>query len=200
MRNIVHEQPPLGVAPPAQAQPVADAHPEPGPAPASIPATRRTRRAQRETAYDRITRVLGLAMAALLLLALWVTGGYFTLLWLARIGFAPASPGVALADWLLQRGPAVTSHWLSCLVAWSIPLAITLAEVGLWPTRTRHPFTWALFVAVLLFSSFTSAAGIAVSLKLDPLSSWVIGAIVGVAIDLAPEKGWRVLWRLLTEA
>jgi hypothetical protein len=116
MRNVLREQYPVEAPSPDQGLPIADAQPEAVRPAASAPATRRTRRARRETAYDRITRVLGLAMAAVLLLGLWLTGGYFTLLWLTTLGFAPAGPGIAIGNWILQRGPVVTDHWLRCFV------------------------------------------------------------------------------------
>jgi hypothetical protein len=166
----------------------------------AAPSTSRSRRAGRLTTYDRVTRVGGLLVGVGLMLALWLVGGYFTLVWLRSIGLTFAGSGLAAIDAVLARGPATEAHWTAVLLAWSLPLAITLAEIGLWPTRTRHPFTWLIFLAVLAFSSFTTAAGVALSLRTDPLTAWVVGALLGVTLDLVPEKGVRVLWRLLWES
>jgi hypothetical protein len=166
----------------------------------TAPGTSRSRRAGRLTTYDRVTRVGGLLVGVGLMLTLWLVGGYFTLVWLRSIGLTFAGSGLAAIDAVLARGPVTEAHWTAVLLAWSLPLAITLAEIGLWPTRTRHPFTWLIFLAVLAFSSFTTAAGVALSLRTDPLTAWVVGALLGVTLDLMPEKGVRVLCRLLWES
>lgn len=160
----------------------------------------RSRRPRRTTSYDRVTRVTGLLVACMLMVALWTTGGYFTLTWLVSVGLTPMSAGTAFVDSLLNRDPPITTHWLAVLLAWSIPGSVTVLEIGLWPVRTRHPFTWLLFLAVLAFSSFTTAAGIAQSMRADPITAWAIGGVLGIILDLVPEKGMRVLWRLLWES
>lgn len=193
MRNVVPTQAEPEPSPvrPAQAAPPVVEQPTTSP---------RSRRPRRTSTYDRVTRVVGLLVACALMVALWTAGGYFTLSWLASIGLAQANAGTAFVDALLSHGPPIADHWLAILLAWSIPGGVTVLEIWLWPVRTRHPFTWFLFLAVLAFSSFTSAAGIAQSLHADPITAWVIGGVLGIILDLVPEKGKRVCWRLLWES
>ena len=69
-----------------------------GHAPASVPAAGGTsasrRRRQASSTYDRVTRSIGLVVALLLMAALWLTGGYFTLQWFASLGVRVAAAGL----------------------------------------------------------------------------------------------------------
>jgi hypothetical protein len=158
-----------------------------------------SRRRATRSSYDQVMRTLGLLAGLVLLAGCWVAGGYFTLAWLASVGFVPARAGTALVDVMLGYRRVLGVHWVAVAAAWSVPLLITILQIGLWPTRTRHPFATTLFFVVLSFSTFTTAAGVSLSLDTDPTTAWAIGAAVGVFLDLAPEKGARVLWRLLRE-
>jgi hypothetical protein len=152
--------------------------------------------------YDRVTRSIGLVVALLLMLALWVTGGYLTLTWLASMGVRLADAGLTPVAWLLRLPvPHQTaSHWLWGVLAWCIPAAISGAEIGLWPRRVAHPLLWLIWGAFLCFDAWTTAAGMVVLIATDPTTAWLIGLATGAALALLPEKSARVIWALLREA
>ncbi|NTU82122.1 MAG: hypothetical protein HGA45_22540, partial [Chloroflexales bacterium] len=49
------------------------------------------------------------------------------------------------------------------------------------------------------FDTWTTAAGVVLVITAEPVTAWLIGLSVGVALALLPEKGARVIWRLLHE-
>jgi hypothetical protein len=67
--------------------------------------------------YDRVLKTAGLMFAFLVAAALWRTDGFFTLTALSEFGIRLAGIG---------------------LLQWSIPVAITGATLGLWPSRKQR--------------------------------------------------------------
>lgn len=165
-------------------------------------ATTPSRRRATSTRYDRVTRAVGLCVALVLMAALWLGGSFFTLQWLSSVGVRVADAGLAPVAWLL-RLPAPQSagpdHWLWAVAAWLLPVAISGAEIGLWPRRVAHPLMWLIWAAFLGFDAWTTAAGVVLFITADPVTAWLIGLGLGVALALLPEKGTRVIWRLLRE-
>lgn len=132
--------------------------------------------------------------------ALWLTGGYFTIQWLASVGLRIADAGLTPIAWLLRLpGPTSDEHWLWAVAIWSFPAAISAVEIGLWPRRVAHPLLWLIWAAFLGFDALTTAAGVVLVVAADPLTAWLIGLTAGVALALLPEKAARVIWRLLRE-
>lgn len=175
-----------------------------GQAPGSVPAAGGTsasrRRRQTSSTYDRITRSIGLVVALLLMAVLWLTGGYFTLQWFASLGVRVAAAGLAPVAWLLGLPPGQAgAHWLWAVAAWALPAAISAAEIGLWPRRVAHPLLWLIWAAFLGFDAWTTGAGVLLVVAGDQVTAWLIGLGVGVALALLPEKGARVIWRMLRE-
>jgi hypothetical protein len=159
-----------------------------------------SRRRRSASTYDRITHTAGLLVALALMAALWVTGGYFTLTWLSSIGVRLADVGLAPIDVLLRLSSTrPAAHWLWVLTAWLIPASLSAAEVGLWPRRVAHPLLWCIWVVFLGFDAGTTAAGVVLALPWDSVTSWIIGGVLGVTLALLPEKGVRIIWRLLRE-
>lgn len=134
------------------------------------------------THYDRMVLIGGLCMALVLCGLLWWFGAYFTLQWVAGVG-------VALAGW--------------GVLAYTIPAAITLLEIGLWPARTPNTVARVFWFAVVAFDAFTSAAGVhlvATDRGMDAMTAWGIGIVLGIGFALAPEKAARSLVGTLREA
>jgi len=160
------------------------------------------RRRRAASAYDRATRTAGLVVGLLLMATLWLVGGYYTLAWLAERGLRLAAAGLVPINVLLSLGAPSTSpapHWLAVVGAWCLPVALSAAEIGLWPRRVRHPLAWGLWLGFLLVDALTTAAGVALFIETDPTTAWLIGLVVGVALALIPEKAARTLWQLLRE-
>ncbi len=172
------------------------------PATPSAPSlTKGSRRGRAGSTYDRVTRSIGLAVALLLMAALWLIGSYLTLIWLSSVGVRVADAGLAPIEWLLRvpTPHAAADHWLWSVLAWCIPAAISGAEIGLWPRRVAHPLLWLIWGAFLGFDALTTAAGVVLVIASDPTTAWLVGLGVGIALALLPEKGARVIWQLLRE-
>lgn len=166
----------------------------------ATPTAASPRRRRPVSTYDRATRTAGLVVALVLMAALWVTGGYFTLTWLSSIGVRLADVGLAPVDVFLRLSTTrPAAHWLWVLAAWLIPAALSAAEVGLWPRRVSHPLLWCIWAGFLAFDAGTTAAGVVLALPWDTTTAWIIGGALGVALALLPEKGVRIIWGLLRE-
>lgn len=134
------------------------------------------------TSYDRWTRRFGLVAALIVVAALWGVGAYFTLLFLKSIGLRLAGAG---------------------LIGYSIPLLITVLEIGLQPGRSPDSMSRTIWLAILLLDAATTAAGImelgsgSLDLGIARLTGWTLaGAAFGAGIFLAlfPERAGRSLW------
>lgn len=162
----------------------------------------RQRRQPSQTTYDRTMRIGGLLVALVLMLVLWAIGGYYTLAWLSARGLRLATAGVVPFNALLHLsgdGAQPAFHWLGAVAAWLIPLGLSAVEIGLWPRRVQHPLAWGLWFVFLSCDALTTAAGVVLVIPGDPVTAWVVGVIVGIALALFPEKAARVLWALLRE-
>jgi hypothetical protein len=160
------------------------------------------RRPQALSRYDRAMRQAGLGVALALTGGLWLTGAYLTLVWLGDHGLSIAAAGTAPIDAFFNvraERPQPAHHWLWTLGAFSIPLALSAAEIGLWPQRERHPLVVAIWLLFLLFDAITTAAGVVSLLPIDVVTAWLLGLVIGVALALGPEKAGRILVRLLRE-
>lgn len=138
------------------------------------------------SAYEWLMFKLSLVIGLCLCVLAWATGGYFTLIWLQSLG-----------------ATIVTTS----LVWWLIPLATTILEVGMVPTRA--PFLWCciIWILVLGFDVYTTSVGMAVFLggriiagyEMTGITLWVVSSSVGLALALAPERAGRALvlelWR-----
>jgi hypothetical protein len=134
----------------------------------------------RNTAYDRITRQIGLCVALVLTAGIWFAGAYFTLQWLSSMGLRLAGAG---------------------LLSYLIPLAITGLEIGLRPDRSPTWISRFFWFAVLLFDAGTTAAGVAAAtdgkvvagIAITGGTLWAIGSIAGLFFALFPEIAARSL-------
>lgn len=136
--------------------------------------------------YDRVTKTAGLVVGLVIAVGMWWLGAYFTLRWLASLGLALASAGA---------------------LAYLIPLAITAAEIGLWPRRVSSAWSRSFWFAVLAFDVGTTAAGVVdytqgfllLGRSITGPLAWGLGCATGVLLALAPERAGRSLWRELRE-
>ncbi|NTU85589.1 MAG: hypothetical protein HGA45_40585 [Chloroflexales bacterium] len=80
---------------------------------AAIRPTSTPRRHAAVTTYDRITRAIGLGVALVLMVALWLTGSFFTLQWLASVGVRVANAGLDIGN-ARRTVPAVLPVLSSC--------------------------------------------------------------------------------------
>lgn len=136
--------------------------------------------------YETLLAKGSLVVVLLIALLLWGVGAGFTLAWCRSVGLPIDALG---------------------LIAWAIPVAITVLEVGLLVARTRIPLAWGFWLGVVALDVFTSAAGLllAVTPRLwadlrlsasDP-TAWAIAAILGLLIAVVPEPTVRLVWKEL---
>jgi hypothetical protein len=161
-------------------------------------ASARSRR-QREASYDRLVRLLAVGIGLALCGAAWLAGSYFSLVWLASLGFGLANVGLAPIELLLAIGRTpprfswvdLQSMWGTVALAWSIPLSITLAEVGFDPGRANGRASRSLWMLVLGLDAGTTALGIQPILSTaisDVLLAWTLAVCIGILLAVAPEK------------
>jgi hypothetical protein len=120
-----------------------------------------------------------------LILYAWYWGGRFTL--------------IAFDDWGIH-----TASW--GILAWTIPIAITMIEMGVWSIRARSPLVWVVWAGVLFIDSLTTAIGLLAFTHGPPLPSvtqlligpwgtnvqlltWFVAMAVGVGLAVGPEPG-----------
>lgn len=118
------------------------------------------------TTYDLVMRYVATVVGLALCAGAWYAGAYFTVQWL--LGLAPQLAGYA----------------------WLLPLAITGGEAGFWPRRVSGKASRSLFLLLLGFDAYTTAAGIFPILPetFDVPVLWILAGVLGVALALVPEK------------
>jgi hypothetical protein len=163
----------------------------------SRPAARSRRRST--TRYDRLVQLGATAIGLLGCALVWLIGSYFTLRWLASLGFGVAATGLLPIHTLLHIGPADTRLtwpalrplWPTITGVWALPLAITLIETGFDPARAggRHSrLVWGVFLSLDAVTSALGIQPILVRLAGDDLATWTLAAIIGLVLALVPEK------------
>ena len=167
----------------------------------------RPSRGRSTTRYDRLVQIGALSVGLCGCALIWLLGSYFTLSWLASLGFHAAAAGLLPIHTVLHIGPAearltwsaVQSLWLSILGAWTLPLAMTLIETGFDPARTsgRHSrLIWGVFLGLDAVTSALGLQAILVRFVPDVLVSWALAVIIGLLLAVVPEKLAR---RLIVE-
>lgn len=172
-------------APPARS--AAEAHPAARP--------RRSRNNRYDRGVQLAATAIGLAGCALI----WLIGSYFTLRALAALGVGLAATGLAPVHALLQIGPAaerlsteaLSARWPSIVLAWALPLGVTLLETGFDPARTSGRSSRLIWGVVLSLDAVTSALGmqpILARLVGDAPLAWALAAALGIILAVLPEK------------
>jgi hypothetical protein len=153
--------------------------------PSEQPKLRRAPRKPSGT-YEAVLGKVALLIALGVIAFGWWAGGTFTL--------------AALAAW-----GAPIAAW--GLLAWGIPLVVTLLEIGTFMARSHLSWLWSIWCAVLAIDIYTTAAGLLVLVEgraaagyvfsgTDPVS-WIAPIILGIILALAPEPAGRALWNEL---
>jgi hypothetical protein len=168
------------------------------PAPASAPASpsaeapraseapARTSRRRPPNPYENALAKAALLIALAVVAGVWWVGAYSTLQWLSGAGVSLATVG---------------------LLAWGLPIAVTVLESGTLAARSRVPWLWLVWLVVLAFDIVTTAIGLLLvangrtffgqAFATTDLTSQVIAGVVGAVIALAPEPAARAIWREL---
>jgi hypothetical protein len=165
----------------------------------------RSGRRRTEARYDRGVRLVATVIGMLLCATAWVVGAYFTLSWLASLGFDWATAGIAPiaglfseADVERTASPEAMSNGMSALLVWAIPLAVTLAEVGFDPGRASGIASRLLWAVFLVADAATTALGLYPLLAIGLGSgavALILAALIGMVLALVPEKLARRLIR-----
>jgi hypothetical protein len=158
------------------------------PAEASRPSSAPARASRRQSAnpYENALAKAALVIALGVVAGVWWVGAYSTLQWLSGAGISLAAVG---------------------LLAWGLPIAVTVLESGTLAARSRVPWLWLVWAAVLAFDIVTTAIGLLLVANgrtifgqvfaTSDLTSQVIAGVVGTVIALAPEPAARAIWREL---
>jgi hypothetical protein len=156
--------------------------------PEVLPASSTPRPSRRRSAstYEQLLTKAAFVLALAIIAGVWWAGAYATIVWLGNLGVAVDAAGAA---------------------AWVLPLSVTVIESGTLAARSRLPWLWAVWVAVLAFDVVTTASGLLsvaagrpvfdhLMTTSDPTSQ-ALASVAGLVIALAPEPAGRAIWHEL---